>query len=189
MSPILTGVIASGISGHLTPTWSPEGAYDALNTVTVPSGGAASIEFIGIPTGYKHLQIRMTAFYTGSVGSGFIAFNGEVSSSNYSYHSLHGDGVSSPGAIALTGQNQGKYTGAAGTSPTQPNVMVMDILDYKDTNKYKTVKGLYCWDNNGSGYVEFFSNLWQRTSAINSIVLTPANTFAEYTSIALYGVK
>jgi hypothetical protein len=165
------------------------GAYDALATVTVPSGGAASIEFAGIPTGYKHLQIRMTALYTGSVGSGFIAFNGDNASGNYSYHSLHGDGVSSPGAIALTTQNEGKYTGAAGTSPAQPNAMVMDILDYKDTNKYKTARGLYCWDNNGSGYVEFNSNNWRSLSAINSIVLTPANTFAEYTSIALYGVK
>jgi hypothetical protein len=53
MSPILTGVIASGISGHLTPPWSPEGAHDALATVTL-SASAASITFAGIPSGYKH---------------------------------------------------------------------------------------------------------------------------------------
>ena len=57
MSPNL-GIIATSISGHLF-TFSLVGNYDALATVTVPSGGLSSITFAGIPTtGYSHLQIR-----------------------------------------------------------------------------------------------------------------------------------
>jgi hypothetical protein len=90
MSPILTGVIASGISGHLTPPWSPEGAYDALATVTL-STATASIEFAGIPSGYKHLQIRFIARsdYAGYADGIKFQFNGDTGS-NYSDHSLYG---------------------------------------------------------------------------------------------------
>ena len=49
------GIYASQISGHLYG--GPYGAYDSLATVTVPSGGVASVTFAGIPSGYQHLHI------------------------------------------------------------------------------------------------------------------------------------
>jgi hypothetical protein len=62
MTPLLTGVFASQISGHLTPPYTLTGNYDALGTVTVPSGGLSSVTFAGIPqTGYSHLQVRIMA--------------------------------------------------------------------------------------------------------------------------------
>ena len=182
--PIL-GIMASQMSGKL---WQPDGAYDSLATVTVGSGGVATITFAGIPNTYKHLQIRMRAIYSGSVGSGFMAFNGDNASGNYSYHAVGGDG-NAPGATSLTSQNQGRFTGFAGTSSAGPNAMIMDILDYANTSKNKTARALYCWDANGTGYVEFNSTLWRSTSSINSIVFTPANTFAQNTQFSLYGVK
>ena len=38
MTPIIKGIVASGISGHLIPPYSPTGSYDALAVYTVPSG-------------------------------------------------------------------------------------------------------------------------------------------------------
>ena len=184
MTPVL-GIIAS--SNQQGRGGGPVGSYDTLATVTL-SASASSITFAGIPNTYQHLQIRMVATYTGSVGSGFIAFNGDNASGNYSYHAVGGDG-SSPGVAALTSQNQGKFTGFAGTSPSAPNEMIMDILDYKNSNKFKTARTMYGWDSNGSGYIEFNSNNWRSLSAINSFVLTPANSFNTNTTIALYGVK
>ena len=53
---ILPGILSSQISGHL---FTLTGSYDALATVTVPSGGVSSITFSAIPqTGYSHLQLR-----------------------------------------------------------------------------------------------------------------------------------
>lgn len=179
MTPIL-GIMASSMQGAV-------GDYQSIATTTLTSS-QATITFSSIPATYTHLQIRMMATYTGSVGSGFIAFNGDNASGNYSHHNVHGDG-SSTGVVALASQNQGKTTGAAGTSPAANNVMIMDILDYANTNKYKTTRAFYSWDANGSGYVEFNSNNWRSTSAITSIVLTPANSFNTYTSAALYGIK
>ena len=160
----------------------------AFESIATSTSTGASISFTSIPATFTHLQIRMMAIYTGSVGSGFIAFNGDNASGNYSYHQLLADG-STTGAGSLTSQNQGKFTGGAGTSPAAPNVMVMDILDYRNTNKYKTTRAIYGWDDNSSGYVEYNSNNWRSTSAITSIVLTPANSFASNTIVALYGIK
>jgi predicted patatin/cPLA2 family phospholipase len=77
--------------------------------------------------------------------------------------------------------------------PTGANIFgagVIDILDYANTNKYKTVRALSGHDNNGSGYVNFESGLWMSTSAITSIKLfTAGNVYAQYTQFALYGIK
>ena len=68
---------------------------------------------------------------------------------------------------------------------------IVDILDYKDTNKYKTIRGLAGTDNNGSGSVYFSSGLWMSTSAITRIDLAPnaGTLFNQNSSFALYGIK
>ena len=68
---------------------------------------------------------------------------------------------------------------------------VIDILDYANTNKYKTVRTLSGDDKNGSGYVVFGSGLWQNTNAVSTITLTNhgATNFQQYSSFALYGIK
>ena len=191
--PIL-GIMASQISGHL---WAPEGAYDSLATVTL-SASTASITFAGIPTGYKHLQIRAimrdqrTTY--GNSGQSF-RFNSDTGS-NYSWHGLQGDGSS---ATARNGANQDQMYGnsaAGGGAPTNDfGAMVVDILDYADTNKYKTVRMLSGVDLNGTvagygGIVELMSGSWRNTAAITSVTVLPSNpNFVEYSSFALYGVR
>ena len=69
-----------------------------------------------------------------------------------------------------------------------PLVVVCDILDYIDTNKYKTIRSLGGNDNNAAqGAVAFRSNNWRNTSAVTSIVLS--GSFAQYSHLALYGIK
>ena len=163
------------------------GAYQSIATATL-SSTQSSITFSSIPQGYKHLQIRALIGYTGSVGSGYIAFNGDNASGNYSYHAFGGDGASA-GTASLTSQNQGKYTGYAGTSPQGRNAMIINIPEYSNTAVRKITQTFYGWAVSGQGYSEIGSNQWRSTSAITSITFTPANTFDSYTSIALYGIK
>ena len=67
---------------------------------------------------------------------------------------------------------------------------VIDILDYANTNKNKTIRALDGLDNNGSGTVAFSSSLWSSTSAINSIEISGlGGTIQQYSSFALYGIK
>jgi hypothetical protein len=184
------GIYASQISGHL---WAPNGAYDALATVTVGSTSVATIDFAGIPQGYKHLQIRglTRSDQASSSTSSRMRFNSD-SGSNYDYHALYGNGSSPAGAENIAPVNVmliGNYPGASATSGMF-GASVIDILDYSSLTKYKTVRFLNGYDNNGSGQVTFGSNLWMNTNAITSISLFPATgNFVQYTQFALYGVK
>ena len=180
------GIYASQISGHL---WAPNGAYDALATVTVPSGGAASITFAGIPTGYKHLQLRMTLKGTVASSALLVQFSGDTTSS-YNNHYLEGNGASVVAGYDATGAIivYGTMAPTAATSVFTGGVM--DILDYTDTNKFKTIRTLSGYDANGSGIIDFDSGLWRKTTAVSSILLYPTSgNFAQYSQFALYGVK
>ena len=193
MTPLLTGVFASQISGHLTPPFTLTGNYDALGTVTVPSGGLSSITFAGIPqTGYSHLQIRCIARTSRAAGEDEykLNFNSDTSSI-YSRHSIVGYGTGTE-ATGFTGQNHWRAGWCAANTAGANifGVSVFDILDYANVNKYKTGRNLTGYDNNGNGVVGFVSGLWQSTSAINEITITPAfSAFQQYSQFALYGVK
>ena len=73
---------------------------------------------------------------------------------------------------------------------TAPGVQIIDILDYKNTNKYTTSRFLSGYDANGSGYVFSGSLLWMNTAAINQIVIgRNTSGFFEHSQFALYGIK
>jgi hypothetical protein len=68
--------------------------------------------------------------------------------------------------------------------------LIIDILDYTNTNKYKTVRTLYGFDSNGAGYVGLNSTLVPQTAATNQIDIGELTAnFGQYTSFALYGIK
>lgn len=187
MTPIL-GIWASQISGHL---WAPAGAYDALATVTVPSGGAATVDFVGIPTGYKHLQIRGIARTTQAVSEPalYYRFNGDAGS-NYSVHRLGGNGSSAYAQSSTSTTVIGNY-GPAGANLAS-NIFgtnIFDVLDYANTNKNKTARLLTGLDYNGGGNVALCSGAWYNTSAITSISIFSDANFTQFTTFALYGVK
>jgi hypothetical protein len=167
-------------------------AYESIATTTVGAGGASQITFTSIPSTYKHLQLRAIA-RTGVVATEddiFIELNGDFGS-NYSFHQLLGDGSSaiSNGSASNTAAYVMRTAGASATSGVFA-INVLDILDYSNTNKNKTFRGLTGLDNNGSGSVRMRSSAWLNTSAITSIVLKPANsTLSQYSSFALYGIK
>ena len=182
MTPIL-GIMASQISGHL---WAPEGAYDALATVTL-SASTASVSFTGIPSGYKHLQLRGITLSSSASSDILTRFNGD-SNSNYSKHVIYADG-STP-AIYGSGNTNHSFTGFTGSSSI-PAPFILDILDYSNLNKYKTNRAISGDDLNGSGYITFGSGAWRNYDAIISMTITHAGSvdFAQYTQFALYGVK
>jgi hypothetical protein len=186
--PIL-GILASS-----RPAFELVGAYDSLATVTL-SAATASVTFAGIPAGYKHLQIRYIAR---TARSGFsddnmaMQLNGNTGA-NYAWHQLNGNGSTASAAASTTTTDLriGRTTGATATSGMF-GAGIIDILDYSDTNKYRTSRSLSGNDYNGGGDVTLMSGLYQSTVAVTSIKLfsqTGANDFAEYSSFALYGVK
>jgi len=183
--PIL-GIFASQISGKL---FAPSGAYDSIATVNVGAGGASSISFSSIPSTYQHLQLRGIIKNTSSTTYAAMRFNSDTGS-NYNAHYLDGDGATT--LVGAASNYDRAYFGYAGTS-SQTNIFgvtVIDILDYKDTSKFKTIRVLTGVDVNGSGgYIELSSSAWRSTSAITDINIFFANNFAQYSQVALYGIK
>ena len=184
---------ASSSSNSITPV-DLNNAYDSLSSVTLDAT-ASSITFSGIPATYTHLQIRgigRTNRATPADMDGLlIQFNGDTSA-NYSDHALRGDGGSATASsdVSYTGMEMYRLANLYVAS-TVMGAQIVDILDYANTNKYKTIKSLGGVDNNGSGQVALNSGNWRNTDGITSILLKPAvgTLFTAYTSFALYGVK
>ena len=191
--PIL-GIMASAMSANL---WQPQGAYDALSTVTVPSGGVASITFAGIPNTYKHLQIRgLMRNNAGTSGLEFIRarINSDSTSGNYYAHYLYGSGSVTVGT-ATAGTTSGFNCGFSASNTNTADtfcVSIFDFLDYANTSKNKTMRSLTGADfNNSSGGLALFSGLWMNTAAISSIEISSSvgTGFVQNTTLSLYGVR
>jgi hypothetical protein len=202
MSPILKGVVASQISGHLT---SPAMEWIATATGT---GSSGTISFTGIPSTYKHLQlVGLAQDTTGSTGTGdsgiVIRFNND-SGSNYSYHG----GTGGLGAASTTSViskvttsatfMDGWYTGAAwtnsgGYSGVVTSYYLVNINDYASTSKFKTMDWQFGYEANSSSTnqgVGYFTGNYKSTSAVNRVdfILSSTN-FSTKSHFALYGIK
>lgn len=202
----VTKVSNSGVYGDKyisflagNPAYDPGGYYPIAST-TVGSGGSSSIEFTSIPSTYTHLQIRGIARGTRtdfSIDQLYTRVNSDTGS-NYSWHWLFGNGssASTDSGANATSMNLGWFATASTSSVTNAfGGVVIDILDYANTNKYKTFRVLTGNDFNGGGGVYtgtmvMASGLWRSTSAITSISFDPsANDFAQYSEFSLYGIK
>jgi hypothetical protein len=193
--PIL-GIIASQDYNRVT------NSYESIATVTVGSGGSGTITFSSIPSTFEHLQVRAIAQTNRATynSSGVSYRLNSDTGSNYAYHSLQSANDSPSTAVSASAASSTTILGSiAISSSVATNVFgafVMDILDYKNTNKYKTVRTLSGADTNGAasgyaGFVQFSSGLWQSTSAVSTLTFTPADgtQFNQYSHFALYGIK
>jgi hypothetical protein len=190
VTPISLGIFASANQSAAATS------FESIATVSVGSGGAVNVEFTSIPATFTHLQIRGIGRSedAGATGDTIrIRVNGDTGS-NYSTHALGGDGASAYAAQAAASQTSGYGTAIPRNGQTASSFggTVIEILDYTNTNKYKTIRNLGGSDVNGSGgNIIFGSTAWLSTSAITSITLFPATAtdFAQYSQFALYGIK
>jgi hypothetical protein len=183
--PIL-GIMASSMQGAV-------GDYESIQTVTVGGGGASDISFTSIPSTFTHLQVRAIARSStaGTLDNAQLQFNSDTGS-NYKSHFLYGDGSSAAAGVSggTTNILAGRVTGAT-SGGSIFGTLIIDILDYKNTNKNTTVRTLTGWDGNGSGEIFFESGLWINTAAITAIRLFPtaATNWVQYSQFSLYGIK
>jgi hypothetical protein len=186
----MLGIMASSISGSKAVTSS----YESIATYTVGSTAQTTITFSSIPQTYKHLQIRAIAKTdTGTTGFDdmWMTFNGR-SDAIYSDHRILGNG-STVTAYGV-GTETKIFLNSVAPRPSLTNIFgvaIIDVLDYQNTNKYKTVRSLNGCDTNGTGENLAQSGSFQVTDAISSIsfALESAHKFVQYSQIAIYGIK
>jgi hypothetical protein len=168
------------------------GDFFQIATTTLGSS-QSTVTFSSIPQTYTHLQIRFISQNDrADVNNGILLQFNSDSGTNYSWHRLWGDGANafSGASTSTTGiriERQSAYSSANSIF----GAGVCDILDYTNTNKFKTIRNIGGVDANGSGYVALNSGNWRSTSAVTNITLSgiDGGNFKQYSSFQLYGVK
>jgi len=183
--PIL-GIMASAISGNLVTN-----SYESIATTTL-SSTQTTIAFTSIPATFKHLQVRGIArgTYSSTNLNLCIQFNSDTTNS-YTYHQLLGDGSSATasGGVVQAFGFAGRIAQASATASAFGG-SVIDVLDYANTNKYKTIRALGGYDANGNGYSTLMSSVYIKTDAVTSIqIFGNLGDLVQYSSFALYGIK
>ena len=186
--------IQQGLIGSL---YGAVGDFESIATQTVSGGATNTVTFSSIPATYSHLQLRYilrtnrTDDYIDILG---MTFNSDTAS-NYNNHLLNtenGGGVAA-GYVAST---SARYHLLGATALSNTNVFaagVIDILDYANTNKYKTTRSINGFSNNQTNHdwLGLESSLWRSTSAINRIDFTivGGTYLTALSTFALYGIK
>jgi hypothetical protein len=166
---------------------------------TVGAGGASSIAFSSIPSTFTHLELRCflaTNRATYGTDNAYLRVgNGSIDTgANYSSHELYGDGSSAVSGSSTSTSTA--FTIKCGTSVISSFANnVMSILDYTNTNKYKTIRNIGGVDINGTiagfgGVVALTSELWMNTAAITNISIGPQSgtLFTQNSRVDLYGI-
>jgi len=194
VTPISLGIFASANQSAGATS------YESIATVSVGSGGSSTITFSSIPATFTHLQIRafvQTDRGTFGVDGMGLQINGSAGT-NYAYHYLRGSGSAVVAAAVTSASSIAELStvGCGTTTGGTFGISIIDILDYANTDKYKTIRNLNGADVNGlvggvGGFISLVSGLWMQTNAITSLVFNPnsGTNFTQYSHFALYGIR
>lgn len=161
-----------------------------ISTVTVGSGGSATISFTSIPQTYTDLKVVLSgriARAGQNADDVLLSFN--TLTTNFTNRYLYGNGAS-----VLSGSTPVRY--GAIVPATTATALVFNnsqiyISNYTSSN-YKSYSVDSVSENNAAtAYQILITGLWSNTAAITGITLTPANgtAFDQYSSATLYGIK
>ena len=184
----------SAASNSVTPV--TPSSFESIATVT-GNGSATTLTFSSIPQTYKSLHIRAIAAYDsgGGAANGSWLLQPNAATGNvYTFHHLQGQNAT----LSAVGYATGTYTngpyfpclGDGLTNIFAPSIV--DIIDYADTSKYKTIMSFQGAERNDtSSLVKLTSSVWTNTSAISSITIVQNQgaPFLTGSTFALYGVK
>jgi len=173
MSPILKGVVASQISGHLS---SPD--FVLIQTLT-GNGSASTLDFTSIPSTYKHLRMIGNINNTSGATHPSVeaTLNGD-SAANYSYGYISNNSI----GFGQTRSNLILPTVATNTG----GVFDIFFTDYTNTSKYKNALS----DGGDTTYTDNEIAWWRNTAAINRITIGDgAGALSTSSVVSLYGLK
>jgi hypothetical protein len=163
------------------------GTYTLIASTTINTP-TATISFTSIPSTYTDLILIVGSLLQVNSGNGVrIRFNNDTGT-NYSVTQILGNGTSV--TSARESNSSSGYAGGATYSNTNPGTAIAHIMDYANTNTYKTI--LNRGSQAGSDVV-LQAGLWRSTAAINGITLAmgggfPSNNIASGT-FKLYGIE
>ena len=162
-----------------------------IASVTVGSGGAASIDFTSIPADYTDLCIKVSIRTSRGFTSDALAIKLNNSTTGYSSREVTYDNGSAASYTNLFGQGYNINTQGDGTTANTFSNQEIYIPNYAGSS-YKSISADSVVENNGTdARVELAALLWSNTSAVTSIYLASytGNTILQYSTATLYGIS
>jgi hypothetical protein len=158
------------------------------NTVTVGSGGAATIDFTSIPATYTDLIFVFSLRQSAANNNIRLSVNGTTS--GYSESVLYGNGSAAFSTTAGTSYFNLLYTDGSGeTASTFGNGQVY-IPNYAGSTNKSMSADTVSENNATSALAVLTALLWSNTAAITSLSLAPVSgTWVQHSTASLYGIK
>jgi hypothetical protein len=159
-----------------------------IATVTVGSGGAATMDFTSIPSTYTDLQLVYSGRSTSTGADTALKFNSTTT--NYSYRILYGTGSAAASASGSGTSGYGGYYNDSGYTANTFSSTSIYIPNYTSSlSKNYSVNTVQ--ENNATGANSALQTfLWTNSAAITSISINPSTgNWAQYSSATLYGIK
>lgn len=189
ISRLSTSRLTQGLPKYQS-AWDGDTEQGAIVPIAYADGRDADMEFTNIPQTYQDLMLIINVrdkLIAGPRTSIYFGANGSATVGDYIWTSMYGDGSSMTADRSST--NQWSAAGVPGYNATagEYSTVIIHLLDYKNTNKFKTMLQRSAEDSAGSGIVSLHHGLWKQTAAISSLQLR--NTFQTGSKVTLYGIK
>jgi len=158
-----------------------------IETVTVGSGGAASITFSAIPADYTDLVIKLSLrTTTADTGWNDIFLRPNSATTNLTARALYGTG--SAAASFSVSDIRFYANGGGSTASTFANSAIY-IPNYASSSA-KSVSIDSVSENNSTTAIQaILAGLWNQTTAITSLeIVSSSGNLAEHSSASLFGI-
>jgi len=157
-----------------------------IETITVGSGGAASIEFTGIPQDGKDLMVLCSARTSDSASTDILTLSLNGSTSNFQLVRLYGTG-SAAGAQSNSNNWAGIISAADNTNSTFASVQIY-LSNYNTANN-KSYSADSVLENNATfGWTQIQAGNWANSDSITSLLLSASSSsnFIQHSTASLY---
>jgi hypothetical protein len=164
--------------------------FTKIASVTVGSGGAATMDFTSIPATFTDLCVKLSGRSARSAQQAdnlFITFNSNTT--GYTMKALSGNGTAAS-SVGYSSRYASFSVDAAGSTASTFSNHEIYIPNYTSAN-YKSYSADSVSENNATAaQSDLVAGLWSNTAAITSISLLPeVSTWVQYSSATLYGIK
>lgn len=170
--------------------------YKLIETVTVGSGGAASIAFTSIPQTYTDLKVVLSSRSTAGAAVAYSIFMkmNNLTTSIYSSKVLEGSG-SAASSFSQSGVDTAVRVGIInGTGATASVFSSTEIYipNYTGSNNKSVSIETAAETNATTTYMNLIAYLVSSTAAITDLTFSTESgttSFAQYSSASLYGIS
>lgn len=163
--------------------------YEPIASTTLGTA-SGTISFDSIAATWTDLLLVLNYGVASAGPTIRVRFNDD-SASNYSFTYLTGTGSAALSNRASSNTSGALGLSSQGSSTAQDNIVIAHIMSYANTSVYKTALGIGV---SPGREVDRVVTLWQSTSAITKVTVSPGSTFPSQNfnagaTAALFGIK